>query len=123
MRRYREPSEEISLRERENLAARALFTVGFISLMVGWTFLDSGGKQVTFLDRGTCLLDRTFEATAGLNKFFLANLVARDWVIVFNSLWFDATICGFLFLFKAEKLPSISFAFAMLLSALTKTVI
>jgi len=111
------------LRERENLAARVFFTVCFTSLMIGWTFLDNGGKRVNFLDKGICLLDRTFEATAGLNNFFLKNLVFRDWVIVFNSLWFDATICGFLFLFKAEKLPSISFAFAILLSALTKTVI
>lgn len=57
-----------------------------------------------------------------MNKFFLDYTPARDWVILFNSLWLDVTLCGILFLFRADKLPSTTFGIALNISAITKLI-
>ena len=68
------------------------------------------------------MTDKTFEWTDSLNRFLLDNLIARDWLIIFNSACFDITILFLLFLYKADKLPSLSFVLALVFSALLKTV-
>ena len=104
----------------ENLAARFTFTFIFIGTLVYFNS-KNGGKRVDVLDKGTCLVDQTFELTASLNQYFMQNLVARDWVIMFNSWCFDLTTCALLFLFKFDRIPSTSFFLALIISAVTKS--
>lgn len=81
-----------------------------------------GGVQVNSLGAETCLNDKTFDTTITLNKFFLDNIIARDWVIIFNSGCFDITIMFLMFLYKVDKLPSLSFAVALIISAGLKSI-
>ena len=97
-----------------------VFTGLFLAIL--WlTTARHGGKRIDTITKEACLDDLTFDYSAGLNNYFLTHLVARDWVMMFNAWWFDITICGLLFLYKADILPSISFVIALLTSAFTKT--
>ena len=72
--------------------------------------------------KDTCLIDQTYVWTSGLNKFFLENLIVRDWVVMFNSAWIDITLCGLLFLYKFDKLASVTFALALFFSSTLKVI-
>ena len=113
-----EPAEELGRKERENFPARIVFTGLFLATM--WlTTAVHGGKRIDSLSY--CLDDLSYDFTGGINNYFLNNLVARDWMIMFNTWWFDISIFGLLFLYKADKLPSISFLLALFLAHGTKT--
>ena len=42
---------------------------------------------------------------------------------MFNSLWYDITLCAILFLFRADKLQATTFGLALMISSTTKTII
>lgn len=115
------PPDDTVRRERDNLAARILFTTFFVIMLAIITGSNQGGKKIDFLPKDQCLQDLTFEWLSVANQYLLENLVLRNWVIMFNSMWLDVTVCLFLFLFKADKLPSLTFALALVITALTKT--
>ena len=110
------------IRDKENMAARVFFFLTMIALMIYTSALSSAFYKNP-ISKSDCLKDKTFEWTEGLNNFFLDNTTARDWVIMFNSLWYDVTLCGLVFLFRADKLPSFTFCLALLLGSGTKTVV
>ena len=72
--------------------------------------------------KDTCLIDMTFEWTKGSNAYLLENLILRDWVVMFNSAWIDITLCGLLFLYKFDKLASVTFALALFFAAFLKSI-
>jgi len=109
------------VRDRENLAARAFFAAAFLIVLV-YNSTSNFGVKKNILGPDECLKDKTFEWTENLNSYFLDNLAARDWVIMFNSFWFDMTICAILFLYRLDKLQSTTFVIALMISAGMKTV-
>ena len=116
-------------KENENTAhtdrsrvCRSIFTVSFI-ISLAYITTRHNSKQTITLEKQDCLVDQTFLLTQELNKFFTDNTTARDWVIVFNSFWFDVTVCGLLFMFWQDRLKSVSFAMALTITALTKQMI
>ena len=109
-------------KEQSNLVSRVFFSLAFVVALI-YTNTRHGAGRSDYLPAEACLEDKTFVWTESLNHFFLSNLAARDWVIMFNSFWIDATLCGLLFLFSADKLPSLTFAIALMIIAFVKTFI
>ena len=114
--------EQMEVRDRENMAARAFFTASFLAVLL-YSSQKGGGVKKDVLGPQDCLRDLTFEWSDGLNDFFLNNLPARDWVIMFNSFWYDVTLIAILFLFRADKLQATTFGIALMISSTTKTFI
>jgi len=112
--------EQRDMRDRQNMAARVFFFLTMLALMIYTSALSSAFYKNP-ISKSDCLKDKTFEWTEGLNNFFLENRTVRDWVIMFNSLWYDVTLFSLVFFFRADKLPSFTFALGLIIGALSKT--
>ena len=115
-----ERGEYTRRKEKENFTGRCIFTVFFIGVMAICTLKD-GGKRVDIIAVKDCMVDQAFVMTTGLNEYLRKNAIVRDWLIIFDSALFDIAVFGLLFLFKADKLRSVSAFLAFLISSLTKT--